>query len=273
MEASAKLESDESTWNRVGEDVFLCRENGQLMEDTYGIKYAPVSISKLFAIEHPAVAEHSHIDINSPESYDTFGFHGSIDLHPAIFEKYKNYVSRLSPSLKEVYPKYSAPHGFGDKGTSHSYIDVYEQYITKDSISLLEIGVCKGHSIAMWKEFLPSSRIVGVDINLSQVEFDLAGCELLEADATSSDVSPKFEDGSFDYIIDDGSHHPGHQMKSFDLLYPKLKKGGYYFIEDIISFEALENFIKFLVDRNLDSSGIAYIGRIRSDDTIVVVTK
>ena len=91
LEASVRLESDESTWSRVGEDVFLCRENGQLMEDAHGIKYAPVNISKLFAIEHPAVAEHSYIDINSPESYDTFGFHGSVDLHPAIFEKYKNY--------------------------------------------------------------------------------------------------------------------------------------------------------------------------------------
>ena len=175
--------------------------------------------------------------------------------------------------MPEVYSNYSAEHGWGDKGTSHSYIDIYEQYITKDNVSLLEIGVCRGHSIAMWKKFLPSSRVVGIDTNLSDVEFDLKDCELVEGNATFSEVSDKFENETFDFIIDDGSHNPDDQRKSFDLFYPKLKKGGYYFVEDIISRGVLEEFVQFLTDKNLDSKGIAYVGDKRLDDIIAVITK
>ena len=273
LEASAKLESDDNTWGRVGEDVFLCRENIGPMRDKYGIKYAPVDVATIFSVESTAVPEQEHIDLNKSESYDTFGFHGSIHHHPAILSKYKNYKSSLSPSLPEVYSNYSAEHGWGDKGTSHSYIDIYEQYITKDNVSLLEIGVCRGHSIAMWKKFLPSSRVVGIDTNLSDVEFDLKDCELVEGNATFSEVSDKFENETFDFIIDDGSHNPDDQRKSFDLFYPKLKKGGYYFVEDIISRGVLEEFVQFLTDKNLDSKGIAYVGDKRLDDIIAVITK
>jgi hypothetical protein len=272
LKASANLLSNTSTWDTMGEDVFLCRAAAETMKE-YGIKYAPVETATIFSVEHTDVEEHNHIDLNVPESYDTFGFHGSVHQHPAVLSKYKGYVSSLSPSLREVYSNYSAEHGFGDKGTSHSYIHIYEEYITKDDISLLEIGVCRGHSIAMWKEFLPTSRIAGVDVNLSQVEFDLSNCELFEGDATSPDTSTKFDDESFDYIIDDGSHHLSHQKKSFDLFYPKLKKGGYYFVEDIVSLEALRGFIEFLTGQGLDSKGIAYVKDKRSDDILAVITK
>ena len=38
--------------------------------------------------------------------------------------------------------------------------------------------------------------------------------------------------GVFDLIMDDGSHINEHVIKSFEFLFPKLKKGGIYVIED-----------------------------------------
>lgn len=39
--------------------------------------------------------------------------------------------------------------------------------------------------------------------------------------------------GDLDFIIDDGSHHPDHQLKSFEYLFMEgLKPGGIYIIED-----------------------------------------
>jgi hypothetical protein len=37
----------------------------------------------------------------------------------------------------------------------------------------------------------------------------------------------------FDVIIDDGLHEAEAQMNTFANLFPRLKNGGYYFIEDI----------------------------------------
>ena len=39
--------------------------------------------------------------------------------------------------------------------------------------------------------------------------------------------------GDFDIIIDDGSHKMNHQQISFDVLFPHLKSGGIYVIEDL----------------------------------------
>jgi hypothetical protein len=39
--------------------------------------------------------------------------------------------------------------------------------------------------------------------------------------------------GDFDIIVDDGSHYGEHIVTSFKTLYPYLKKGGIYVIEDL----------------------------------------
>ena len=41
------------------------------------------------------------------------------------------------------------------------------------------------------------------------------------------------ENGLFDLIIDDGSHNVIHQQISLGLLFPYLKEGGYYIVEDL----------------------------------------
>jgi demethylmacrocin O-methyltransferase len=38
--------------------------------------------------------------------------------------------------------------------------------------------------------------------------------------------------GTFDLIVDDGSHINEHVIKTFEILFPKLKKGGIYVVED-----------------------------------------
>jgi hypothetical protein len=43
------------------------------------------------------------------------------------------------------------------------------------------------------------------------------------------------ESGPFDIIIDDGSHRVWHVLASFEVLFPLLKDGGIYVIEDIQS--------------------------------------
>jgi hypothetical protein len=39
--------------------------------------------------------------------------------------------------------------------------------------------------------------------------------------------------GPFDFIIDDGSHENAHQIETFGILWPHLKDGGVYIVEDV----------------------------------------
>jgi hypothetical protein len=141
-------------------------------------------------------------------------------------------------TLEQVYEKFSSTEGGGDKGNLHSYLPVYKREMKKRSgVSLLEVGVWQGHSIAMWNAYLTKSTVIGLDVNVSRCLFDV---DARECDATNPEqIVAALGDLTFDYIIDDGSHQPGHQIRSFELLWDRVKPGGKYFVEDIESDEAL----------------------------------
>ena len=159
-------------------------------------------------------------------------------------------------TLTEIYPKYSAPAegGTGDKGTAHSYINhlytpLFER-LKDDQIKLLEIGVGAGHSIKMWHEYFKNGNITGIDIDLSQVKVEeYTGIRLFEGNATSESFcsSINFALGpydKFDIIIDDGSHSPEDQKKTFDIFYPQLNQNGIYVIEDVLDSRNISEFFK-----------------------------
>ena len=53
------------------------------------------------------------------------------------------------------------------------------------------------------------------------------------------DAFKHFKCDTFDFIIDDGQHFQEHQQKSLGMLFPTVKSGGYYIIEDIATQENL----------------------------------
>jgi cephalosporin hydroxylase len=129
-----------------------------------------------------------------------------------------------------------------DKGTEyyekHGYTELYSNYIPETGkFTLLEIGVWHGDSLRMWEEYNPELNIHAVDIDPDVLNFmnpsdksvihigDQSDKEFMEDVVVAS--------GAPDFIIDDGSHRYDDIIKAFDILYPKLKSGGYYFIEDL----------------------------------------
>lgn len=182
-------------------------------------------------------------------------------------------VAKANVSLQSVYEKYSAPDGGGDKGTAHTYIDIYEKKMTKTSgISLLEIGVWEGHSLAMWEEYFKDSTIWGIDIKLDRLKYSVPAkiCDATDAVAIENTLGEM----QFDYIIDDGSHLVQHQVTSRQLLWKHLKVGGKYFIEDIVSDAALRQIEEslFLDGLTYEVYDYRYIKK-RSDDILVVIHK
>lgn len=127
-----------------------------------------------------------------------------------------------------------------DKYWLHDYTPHYDRhcgYLQSEAQKVLEIGVKRGGSIRLWHEVFSKAHIYGVDIDLKAATLTkgVDRITLLEGSQVDEEfnhnvVSPH---GPFDLIVDDASHRPEHQIKGFDLLWPSVKPGGWYVIEDL----------------------------------------
>lgn len=129
-----------------------------------------------------------------------------------------------------------------DKGTvaheAHGYTEKYDEYIPKaGNYTLLEVGVWHGDSVRMWKEYNPEMNLHVMDIDKSCLNWMTKDLHPIVhiGDATHPEFIEQVisVSGTPDFIIDDGSHRYDDIIKTFDILYPKLNSGGYYFIEDL----------------------------------------
>jgi hypothetical protein len=119
------------------------------------------------------------------------------------------------------------------------YPEVYERHFSRfrnKPLRMLEIGVFRGGSLEMWREYFgPQAMIFGVDINSDCASFVDAPNQVRIGSQDSPDFlrSVVQEMGGVDIILDDGSHIARHQRASFDILFPLLAEGGLYAIEDM----------------------------------------
>ena len=126
----------------------------------------------------------------------------------------------------------------GDKASDrHNYLNRYEPFFEpfrELPIRLLEIGIENGYSVRIWLEYFPRATIYGVDL-LSQ-PFEDGRFKFMQGDQNSVEFWNVYlgrKEWGFDIIIDDGSHRTKGIVTSFHMLFPALKSGGYYIIEDL----------------------------------------
>ena len=120
-----------------------------------------------------------------------------------------------------------------DKIYHHGYHRFYANYIDRDISKMLEIGIEGGHSVNLWLEYCPKALIYGLDI---KAEFISDRVKIYCGDQSRVSDLEKLvlkTGNDLDLIVDDGSHIPEHQILSFSYLFPYLKEGGTYIIEDI----------------------------------------
>ena len=129
-------------------------------------------------------------------------------------------------------------HGTDKSSDCHDYCRIYEELFWRlrdSSVNLLEIGVFKGSSLRMWRDFFQCGSIVGIDNEReSPVPASDERIQILsgdQADLNFLESVSKF--GPFDIIIDDGSHVWSDIITSYEYLIHKLNPGGFYCIEDI----------------------------------------
>jgi len=127
-----------------------------------------------------------------------------------------------------------------DKASKHpkllpkEYCDVYELFTKEKRLkfkNIFEFGIAKGASLYMWEEWFPNANIYGFDI--SKVNISTDRIKSLNVDCTSDEASEYSKKIRPDFIIDDASHTVESHIKSFNLNFKNLKKGGIYAIEDL----------------------------------------
>jgi hypothetical protein len=153
------------------------------------------------------------LDTTFPEEY--FPPH-SIDFKTATLTEIADHFKTDKGSIKHLYTKFYAKYLEPYRGTS---------------LKLLEIGVACGSSLKTWSAYLgEQSSILGVDIRRECESLcrTVPNIRILIADAAAYST-----DDVLDVIVDDGSHVSKDIVRSWQNLWPQVRPGGYYFIEDM----------------------------------------
>jgi len=125
-----------------------------------------------------------------------------------------------------------------DKASNlHNYTEKYERYfaaLRQEKLKVLEIGIQNGYSLKTWKQYFPFAEIFGIDI-VDCKHMDEERIKTLKGSQTDitflNEINTTY--GPFDIIIDDGSHFSTDMTISFNTLFPQLKSGGLYIVEDL----------------------------------------
>ena len=154
----------------------------------------------------------------------------------------------LCPALCTIPPDLErlAFHFGTDKShDDHKYTDLYAMLfapLRNTARNITEIGIATGQSLRLWNDYFPQAHIWGIDVNPKQllaqgVAFtaNAPRVHLLLGEVTKpSEVeSLGFSLESMDVIIDDGPHSSGPNERILVNMWPYLKPGGYYCVEDI----------------------------------------
>ncbi|WP_406068989.1 hypothetical protein [Micromonospora sp. NBC_01638] len=131
-----------------------------------------------------------------------------------------------------------------DKWGPHFYTPIYERHfapLREQELTIVELGIggyahpgSGGGSLRMWKRYFPRALVYGVDM------FDKSAAAEQRVFPIQGDLSdPDFVGGlagrlgPLDIVIDDGSHACADVILAFHALFPALRPGGLYVIEDL----------------------------------------
>lgn len=163
------------------------------------------------------------------------------------------------------------------------YLPIYDNRVLPyagSGVRMLEIGVSKGGSLALWRKALGErATIFGIDIDPKCAEFDGKSASVRIGSQANAEFLKDVvrEMGGVDIVLDDGSHVASHQRVSFETLFPLLSEGGLYIIEDVHtaywpSFEGGLNrpgtAIEFM-KKQIDRMHSHYLNKARNTETAI----
>lgn len=132
-------------------------------------------------------------------------------------------------------------YGTDKSSQAHGYTAAYDNYfasLREKPIKFLEIGFWRGYSAHMWEDYFSNGQLFFIDVNNDAYTHfkNFTRSQLFMVNQEDPMALMSFVQkvgGDFDIIIDDGGHTMNQQITSFKTLFPFLKRGGIYVIEDL----------------------------------------
>ncbi len=135
-------------------------------------------------------------------------------------------------SLKALF--YTNQGRISDKWSN--YLDVFDRFFLpykNRPVNLLEMGVQHGGTLNVYSRYFhPGSNIVGVDIDPRCKQLEEGNIKIFTGNFSDAGFMRSFP-YEFDIIIDDGSHMQDELLNSFNTMFPLLKAGGTYVVENL----------------------------------------
>jgi len=184
-------------------------------------------------------------------------------------------------TLQEIYNELKSEGHESDKGSIHSYIEVYEEILApyrESAKNILEIGLFKGDSLRMWEKYF-TGTVYGIDCDLKpiggmadlQPMIDEGTHKIIIGDAEDPAVIEQHFNGiKFDVIIEDANHSYDQQAKLYKNFQPYLNEGGIYIIEDIQDINISRGLYEYIEGKTVEIIDLRHI-KNRYDDVIVVI--
>ena len=114
------------------------------------------------------------------------------------------------------------------------YNDLFQEYKNK-KITFVEIGIDRGGSLFMWKDFFSKdTRIIGIDTNPEAKKLEEYGFEIFIGDQSDENFWSNFYEkvGKIDILLDDGGHKNIEQIVTTMSSLPHVNNGGKIVVED-----------------------------------------
>lgn len=151
---------------------------------------------------------------------------------------YDMWVEESKPINNSILDEIAIKHKSDKSSRFHNYAVKYDRILSpfKDSfLSVLEIGVAQGQSIKMWTDYFTKAIIHGADIapasKVCESYSDRVKFHLIDQ-RSEAQLKSLEQFSPFDLIVDDGDHFWMEQILTFNTLFPYVRSGGIYIVED-----------------------------------------
>jgi cephalosporin hydroxylase len=119
------------------------------------------------------------------------------------------------------------------------YFDIYDRHFSPyrgRKVNIVEFGVSHGGSLQMWRTYFGRRAVItGVDVDPRCATLTSKGINVVIGDQENREFLNDLADrvGEIDVVIDDGGHTMAQQIATFEELWPRVRDGGIFLVEDL----------------------------------------